>query len=72
MNGDLKSAIVRIIGNTGQVVGAGLLVAERTVLTCAHVVAQALAIADTTADSPTQEVTLDFPLVEPGRSFARA
>src|SRR3954451_16482985 len=69
MSRDLKSAIVRIIGNTGQVVGAGLLVAERTVLTCAHVVAQGLTIADTTVNSPTQDVTLDFPLVAPGRNI---
>ena len=67
--GQFRSATVRIIGARGTVVGAGFLVSERHLLTCAHVVAQALGIADTVPEAPAGDVQLDFPLLAPGRSL---
>src|SRR5688572_7995097 len=58
------SSIVRIYDIADQVVGAGFLVSNVHIFTCAHVVAQALKISDQSPDPPQQAVTLDFPLVE--------
>jgi len=51
----LEKAIVRIYGPTGGIVGVGFLAAPDTLLTCCHVVGEAV------------EVTLDFPLLAAGR-----
>jgi WD40 repeat protein len=65
----LESSIVRIYSNKNKEkpVGAGFLVFQKHVLTCAHVVASALGIVKTTAEMPTTEVSLDFPRVAPGQ-----
>jgi tetratricopeptide (TPR) repeat protein len=63
----LNSAVVRIHTTSGRVVGAGFLVGERQVLTCAHVVAQAFGITANTSNPPQGKVYLDFPLVAPER-----
>src|ERR671915_13812 len=62
---ELKPCIVRIWRSTGEVVGAGFLVGERHVLTCAHVVAEALGIAQEQVDPPEESILLDFPLLAP-------
>src|SRR3989442_788205 len=59
----LETSIVRIFAADGGVVGTGFLVGEMTVLTCAHVVATALAIAADVPIAPEQAISLDFPLV---------
>jgi tetratricopeptide (TPR) repeat protein len=46
-------------------VGAGFLADSSHVLTCAHVVAQALGLPPSQAAPPDGEVSLDFPLLEP-------
>ncbi|BDI15896.1 hypothetical protein ANSO36C_16980 [Nostoc cf. commune SO-36] len=63
----LESSIVRIYSNSnkGKVIGAGFLVSQKYIITCAHVVADALGLARTTAQMPDAEITLDFPLVAP-------
>ena len=65
MSSSLESSIVRICRADGTVVGAGFLVAERHILTCAHVVAGALGLADDTPEKPQQQVALDVPRVAP-------
>jgi TIR domain/Trypsin-like peptidase domain/AAA ATPase domain len=65
MQESLDASLVRILTATGQVVGAGLLVGEREVLTCAHVVAGALGLADDAAEKPQALVSLDFPRLAP-------
>lgn len=62
----LVAAIVRVFTSSGDVVGTGFCVDEVTVLTCAHVVAAALGIADTTTTMPETPISLDFPLVASG------
>lgn len=57
-----KQAIARIYRTDGVVVGSGFLVFERYVLTCAHVVADALGIVHKAQDYPECWVELDFPL----------
>ncbi|MBD2214688.1 trypsin-like peptidase domain-containing protein [Nostoc linckia FACHB-104] len=57
-----KKAIARIYSSDGVVVGSGFLVFPHHILTCAHVVADALGIAHTTQDCPEGLVELDFPL----------
>ncbi|MFB2768543.1 trypsin-like peptidase domain-containing protein [Pelatocladus sp. BLCC-F211] len=63
MTSPLESAIVRIRKTNGVVVGAGFSVSEKHVITCAHVVADALGISRETQTRPTEDVFLDFPLV---------
>jgi tetratricopeptide (TPR) repeat protein len=65
----LDSAIVRIRTTDDCVVGAGFLVGQRQVLTCAHVVAQALGLPDHVPEMPQDEVRLDFPLVAPNQEL---
>jgi hypothetical protein len=62
MANQLEVSIARILSLKGTPVGAGFLVAEGYVLTCAHVVAQALEIPLDTSLAPTETITLDFPL----------
>jgi inactive STAND/Trypsin-like peptidase domain len=57
-----KKAIARIYRSDGAVVGSGFLVFDRHILTCAHVVADALGIEHTTQNCPEGLVELDFPL----------
>ena len=67
MIAQLEFSVVRVRAASGRTIGAGFLVAARQVLTCAHVVAQALGLPDDTLETPQDEVLLDFPLVVPGR-----
>ncbi len=57
----IDTSLVRIHTKAGGVAGAGFLVSERHILTCAHVIAQALGLADDTPDPPSSMVSLDFP-----------
>ena len=65
MQESLDASLVRIRTATGHVVGAGFLVGERHILTCAHVVSQALGIADSPLHPPQTAVLLDFPRIPP-------
>jgi TIR domain/Trypsin-like peptidase domain/AAA ATPase domain len=69
MQESLETSLVRILTASEQVVGAGFLVGEREVLTCAHVVAGALGLADDTPEKPQALVSLDFPRVAPGQQL---
>jgi len=63
----LESSVVRIYSKSGQVVGAGFLVSPQHILTCAHVVDDALGISRNTVEMPAETISLDFPRVTPGR-----
>ncbi len=67
MKESLEASLVRIFTTDGYVVGAGFLVGERHLLTCAHVVAGALSLADDTPEKPQAPVLLDIPRVAPGQ-----
>lgn len=67
MQESLEASLVRIRTSTGQIVGAGFLVGTCQILTCAHVVAAALDLADDTPEKPQAPLTLDFPRVAPGQ-----
>lgn len=64
-----KASIVRIYHGNGAVVGAGFLVSNEYVLTCAHVITQALSIPQNTQEMPTGSIDLDFPLIAPGEKL---
>ncbi|NET60204.1 MAG: trypsin-like peptidase domain-containing protein [Symploca sp. SIO2E6] len=65
-----KASIARIYhSSSGMVVGAGFLVSDSHLLTCAHVVTEALNIAQNTAELPAGNIKLDFPLIAPGQIF---
>ena len=64
-----KSSITRIYHANGAVVGAGFLVSNRYVLTCAHVITQALSIPENTSSAPSDLVDVDFPLIAPGQKI---
>jgi WD40 repeat protein len=63
----LNEAIARVRDAGGRVVGVGFLVGTREILTCAHVVDQALGNPDGQSLPPADEVVVDFPLVAPGQ-----
>jgi tetratricopeptide (TPR) repeat protein len=69
MSEQLQASIVRIFSPNGSVWGAGFLVSERHVVTCAHVVAQALGISPEEEAAPTASVPFDFPLLRPEVKF---
>ena len=62
-----RSAIARIYNTNGKVVGAGFLVSQQHLVTCAHVVTAALGIVTNTQDSPDGIIEFDFPLIAPGQ-----
>lgn len=65
-----KRAIVRIYRTSdAQVIGAGFLVSKRCILTCAHVVAEALSIPQNTQEMPQFSILLDFPHIVPGQKI---
>jgi S1-C subfamily serine protease len=70
MTAALESSVVRIYSNTGGVIGAGFLVSQKRILTCAHVIALAQGIKATTANMPATQVSLDFPRVAPGQPLS--
>ncbi|MEU0947241.1 trypsin-like peptidase domain-containing protein [Streptomyces canus] len=73
MSHPLRAALARIWDADGQVRGTGFLVGPRHVLTCAHVVADALGIDDTTEQAPPGQVHVDFPLLDaPGLRLTAA
>ncbi len=61
MSEALESAIARIYHQEGGIVGTGFLVSEQYLLTCAHVVADALGLDRYTVEKPQEPVSLDFP-----------
>lgn len=64
MTMSLASSLVRIYTASGEAVGAGFLIGDGLILTCAHVVAAALEIPEDVQEASGDEVLLDFPLVE--------
>src|SRR6266511_3033616 len=70
LSSTFNAGIVRLRDGNDRVVGAGLLVSMHEIVTCAHVVARALNMAD---DAPVPSgalLSLDFPFVEPDRRFS--
>ena len=55
-----KNHIARISSNSDKVKGAGLLIYDKYIITCAHVVADALDIAHSTPEKPSDLVNVDF------------
>lgn len=64
-----ESSIVRIYDDGGKVKGAGFRISAKHLITCAHVVADALHLPRTTPDAPAAEIKIDFPLCAPGREL---
>jgi S1-C subfamily serine protease len=66
-----RTAIARIYrthtNGITTVVGAGFLVGDRHIVTCAHVVTEVLGISRNTQEPPTETIELDFPLIAPGQ-----
>src|SRR6266699_654387 len=61
----IDTSLVRIHTKAGGVAGAGFLVGERYILTCAHVIAHALGLDDDAPDQPSSTISLDFPQLAP-------
>ena len=64
-----ENSIIRIFTSRGTVVGAGFLVSEWSLITCAHVVVTALDLKVCSSEMPTTSISLDFPLVAPRQIF---
>ncbi len=68
----IAPSIARILDNNAQVVGAGVLINERTIITTAQVIAEALGKSDdfpTNAPTLTGQIHLDFPYIKKGSIF---
>ncbi len=61
----LKPAIVRFWDTNNKIVGTGVLTGARQVITCAHVVRDALNLETTPKQTPNQKIKLDFPFPAP-------
>ncbi len=62
----LYSALVRLLvddKSPRRPIGAGFVVSDRHILTCAHVVTDVLQISPETVNAPTESLWFDFPLV---------
>jgi uncharacterized protein (DUF697 family) len=64
--GSISSSVVRVRDATGSAVGAGFLVDQRHIVTCAHVVRRALDIAQDEEISGERHVTVEFPFLRSG------
>lgn len=62
-------ALVRLVDAEGAGHGLGLLVAEREIVTCAHVVNLARGVSWEDAAHPAAPVLVEFPFVAPGRRY---
>lgn len=62
-------ALVRLLDADGVGRGLGLLVADREIVTCAHVVNLALGLSNEHTARPSVPVQLDFPFVAPARRY---
>lgn len=67
----LASAVVRVIGPDGTVGGAGFVVAPDLVLTCAHVVSDALGLPREAAPDVEAQVIVELPLADSDRNACR-
>jgi signal transduction histidine kinase len=65
----IKSSLARLYAPNGTIVGAGFLVTSRHLLTCSHVITQALGFHS--EDLPVNSISLDFPFVAPEKLNAR-
>ena len=68
MTKQLEASIARLKSGRGSIIGAGLLVTEKYVLTCAHVVETAVGIRKSD-EPPAEVVTLDFPFSKDRREL---
>ena len=55
--------VARVLGPSGRAVGVGVLISERRIITCAHVVNSALGLETRNQIRPDSTVQVDFPLV---------
>ena len=75
MVASLESSVVRIYKQRQnkddkiEIVGAGFLVSEEYIITCAHVVNQSLRLEVISPKKPTDIIECDFPLIPPGTSL---
>jgi hypothetical protein len=69
---ELPRGIARFRGADGRVTGCGFLIEQRTLCTCAHVVAGALGTDEADPAPPTADVTVEFPLLTPPSARLRA
>jgi len=58
-----KNAIARIYNTNNVVIGAGFLISNQYLLTCAHVVTAALGLPPETVPKPSQLIQFDFPFI---------
>jgi V8-like Glu-specific endopeptidase len=58
-----KNAIARIYNTNNVVIGAGFLISNQYLLTCAHVVTEALDLPPETVSKPSKLIQFDFPFI---------
>jgi WD40 repeat protein len=70
LSGAFNAGIVRLRDANDHVVGAGLLVSPHEIVTCAHVVARALGVADDSEVPSGASLSIDFPFVAPDQRYS--
>lgn len=63
MQSSLSGAIARIYGTDNSIKGAGFLVSRSFVVTCTHVIQEALGLRYEPLDMPSAQINIDFPLL---------
>ncbi|MBE1537181.1 serine protease [Actinomadura algeriensis] len=69
LSAPVETALACVHAHSGAGIGAGFLVADRTVLTCAHVVCRALGGPDHSEAAPPGTVRISFPILDQTRMF---
>lgn len=65
MKTEIQNCLARVLNHAGQVTGAGFLVGNSHVITCAHVVNHSFGRSASSGARPAEKVTLDFPYFNP-------
>lgn len=65
----LEPSLVRILNQRHAITGAGFLVSDKRVMTCSHVISEALGISDQSLRVIEGKVSLDFPFLNPNKRF---
>jgi len=61
---EISRGLVRIWDNAGRTRGVGFLISDRLILTCAHVAARALGVAEPDLSSSKEPLAVDFALID--------
>ena len=66
----IKSSLVRVLNQRRIIVGAGFLVSQKHIMTCSHVVLEALGIPNQSLKIIAGQLDVDFPFIDANKTFS--